>query len=101
MEKLIAWLEAHQLPCFYKHYLGFECFGCGMQTAFILLLKGEFIESLKIYPALLPTVILIAFLVFHLIFRIKHGATVLKYLFIFSVSIMVIGYIVHFSEKYF
>jgi len=101
MERLIAWLEAHQLPCFYKHYLGFECFGCGMQTAFILLLKGEFIESLKAYPALLPTVFLIAFLNLHLIFKFKRGASILKYTFIFTVAIMVVSYVIHISEKYF
>ena len=70
MEKFISWLESHQLPCFYKHYLGFECIGCGMQTALILLLKGEVIESFKTYPALLP-VFLIAFLILHFIFRFK------------------------------
>lgn len=101
MERLIAWLEAHQLPCFYKHYLGFECFGCGMQTAFILLLKGEFIESLKAYPALLPTVFLITFLILHLIFKFKRGASILKYTFIFTVAIMVVSYVIHISEKYF
>jgi hypothetical protein len=101
MERLIAWLEAHQLPCFYKHYLGFECFGCGMQTAFILLLKGEFIESLKAYPALLPTVFLIAFLILHLIFKFKRGASILKYTFIFTVAIMVVSYVIHILEKYF
>lgn len=101
MERLIAWLEAHQLPCFYKHYLGFECFGCGMQTAFILLLKGEFIESLKAYPALLPIVFLTAFLILHLIFKFKRGASILKYTFIFTVAIMVVSYVIHISEKYF
>lgn len=101
MEKLISWLEAHQLPCFYKHFLGLECIGCGMQTAFILLLKGEFIESLKTYPALLPIVFLIAFLILHLIFKFKYGASILKYTFIFTVAIMVVSYVIHLTEKYF
>jgi hypothetical protein len=101
MEKLISWLEAHQLPCFYKHSIGIECMGCGMQTAFILLLKGEFIESLKTYPALLPTIFLILFLMLHLLFKFKYGASILKFTFIGTVSIMVISYIVHLTEKYF
>jgi len=46
MQQLINWLESHQLPCYYKKLLGIKCLGCGMQTAFILLLKGELIESL-------------------------------------------------------
>ena len=72
-----------------------------MQTAFILLLKGEFIESLKAYPALLPTVFLITFLILHLIFKFKRGASILKYAFIFTVAIMVLSYVFHISEKYF
>ena len=101
MEKFITWLESHQLPCFYKHYLGFECIGCGMQTALILLLKGDVIESFKTYPALLPVLFLILFLILHLIFRFKKGAIYLKFTFIFTVAIMVISYVVHLSEKYF
>jgi hypothetical protein len=101
MEKLIAWLEAHQLPCFYKHYFGLDCLGCGMQTAFILLLKGKYLESMRTYPALLPTFFLILFLILHLIFKFKKGAAILKLTFIITVSIMVISYVVHLSEKYF
>ena len=54
MQKIIEWLEAHQLPCYYKKFLGIECLGCGMQTALLFLLKGEIIESLKAFPALIP-----------------------------------------------
>lgn len=100
MEHLITWLETHQMPCFYKHYFGLECPGCGMQTAFILLLKGDFIESLKSYPALLPTFFLIGFLILHLIFKFKYGASILKYSFIFTVTVMVLSYTIHILENY-
>jgi hypothetical protein len=92
MEKIIHWLENHQLPCFYKHGIGIDCPGCGMQTAFILLLKGQFLESIKTYPALLPTLFLLSFLVLHLIFDFKKGAAILKISFIFTVAIIVINY---------
>ncbi len=94
MNKIIQWLESHMTSCFYKKYLGVECPGCGMQRSFIELLKGNLLESLKIYPALIPTIILILFLILHLIFKFKKGADILKYLFIFVVSIMVINYII-------
>ncbi|MCF8379104.1 MAG: DUF2752 domain-containing protein [Bacteroidales bacterium] len=90
---MITWLEAHQLPCYYKKFLGIECLGCGMQTAFILLLKGEFIESFKTYPALIPIILLFSFLILHLIFRFRRGAFVLKISFIFTITIMVLNYI--------
>ncbi|MCB0821089.1 MAG: DUF2752 domain-containing protein [Bacteroidales bacterium] len=94
MQQLINWLESHQLPCYYKQLLGIECLGCGMQTAFILLLKGELIESLKTYPALIPVMFLFSFLILHIIFKFRKGAVVLKISFIFTVSIMVLSYII-------
>lgn len=92
-DKIIEWLESHMLTCSYKKYLGVECPGCGMQRAFIELLKGNFIESLILYPALPTTIILIVFLVLHLIFKFKHGANILKIIFILNVSIMLLSYI--------
>lgn len=94
MQKIIEWLEAHQLPCYYKKFLGIECLGCGMQTALLFLLKGEFIESLKAFPALIPIIILIAFLILHLIFKFKKGARILKIWLIFTVTIMIVSYLI-------
>jgi len=89
----VKWLEYHQMPCFYKKYLGIDCPGCGMQSAFIELLKGNFIESIKLYPALIPTIIMFIFLIIHLIFKIKSGAKILKYWFIFTSLIIIINFI--------
>jgi glucan phosphoethanolaminetransferase (alkaline phosphatase superfamily) len=87
------WLELNSLPCFYKKFLGIECPGCGMQRAFIELLRGNFIESLKTYPALLPTIFIVLYLMLHLIFKFRKGAEVLKISFIFTASIIVINFI--------
>lgn len=92
-DNIIHWLETHQQSCFYRKYLGIECPGCGMQRSFIELLKGNFGESIILYPALIPTLILIILLTLHLIFKFKNGATALKYLFIFNASIVVLNYI--------
>jgi len=94
MQQLIHWLESHQLPCFYKHYLGIACPGCGMQSAFILLLKGRLLESIITYPALIPTLFILYFLMLHLIYNFKKGAVILKISFIFTVIIMVLNYII-------
>ena len=93
MEALIEWLEAHQMPCYYKKFLGIECLGCGMQTAMILLIKGEFLESIKTFPALLPMMFIGVFLILHLIFKFQKGAFILKISFIFTVTIQVLSYI--------
>ena len=99
MEKLIRWLESHQLPCYYKKFLGVECLGCGMQTAFILLLKGEFVESFLTFPALLPILFMVGFLVLHLLFKFRFGARILKISFIFTLAVMVIGYLYHLAAQ--
>ena len=93
MSTLIKWLESHQVPCLNKSVLGIDCPGCGMQTAFIELLKGNIIESVKIYPALIPTIIMLTFLILHLIFKIKNGALILKITFIINSSIIITSYI--------
>ncbi|WP_443901185.1 DUF2752 domain-containing protein, partial [Odoribacter laneus] len=51
---MLEWLEAHQLSCWIKSVIGIECPGCGMQRAVLLLIKGEFLASFRIYPGLFP-----------------------------------------------
>ncbi len=92
-EKFIQWLESHQQACFYKKYFGIECPGCGMQRSFIELLKGDFIGSLQLFPALFPTIFLIVFLILHLIFKFRNGANILKIMFVINTSIVVLSYI--------
>jgi len=93
MSAIIKWLEAHQLPCLNKSFLGIDCPGCGMQTAIIELLKGHILESIKIYPALIPTIFMIAFLIAHVLFKFKNGALVLKITFIATCTIIIANYI--------
>jgi len=90
---IVDWLEKRQAPCFYKSVFGVECPGCGMQRAFIALLRGDFLMSLKLYPALLPTMIMITFLAAHIIFKLRNGAKILLYMFIINAVIIVISYL--------
>jgi hypothetical protein len=34
-----------------------ECLGCGLQRAFLLLLKGDFIGAFQMYPAIYVTLV--------------------------------------------
>lgn len=97
-EDLIIWLESKMGTCPYKYNLGIECPGCGMQRAVIELLKGNLIESMQLYPALIPTIVMFVFLILHIFIKFKNGADILKYLFILTVSITVISYIVKVSN---
>ncbi|SRR6056297_2038598 len=92
LEKIIQFLETHMAPCFYKENFGIVCPGCGMQRSLIELLKGNLLESIKIYPALIPSIGLFIFLILHLVFKFKNGATILKYIFIGDVILIFISY---------
>lgn len=86
------WLNEHLLPCFYKQYFGIDCPGCGMQRAFIHLLKGNISESIQLYPALIPILFMFFFLVLHLIFKFSKGAKILTFMFTFNCSLIIIHY---------
>lgn len=43
---LIDWMPI----CPFKHYLNFECFGCGTNRAILSLLKGSFTDSIEQNP---------------------------------------------------
>lgn len=93
LEKFASWLESVAQPCFYYALFGIECPGCGMQRSFIELLKGNIYESLVLYPALLPSILLVFILLLHLIFKLQKGALLLKLLFIVNALIISLHYI--------
>lgn len=86
-------MKEHSRPCFYKKTFGFECPGCGFQRAVIELLQGNIIESIKEYPALIPLILTFTMLLFHLLFRLKHGAQIIKILFLISITLIVANFI--------
>ncbi len=47
------------LTCFSKQYFGVECPGCGIQRSAIKLLQGDVLDSLALYPALIPFALLL------------------------------------------
>jgi hypothetical protein len=55
------------LTCLSKQYFGVECPGCGAQRAFVCLIRGEFLESFALYPALIPFFIFVIVSVLSLI----------------------------------
>ncbi len=93
LERIILWLESHQGTCAFKEQTGLECPGCGLQRSLIALLKGDLLESFLLFPALLPLMAMFFFLAIHLVFKLKHGAVVLKIFYITNVILIVAGYI--------
>lgn len=91
--KIIEWLESFQRPCFFKEHFGIDCPGCGLQRSFIELLKGHFIESVRLYPALLPILFMFLFLCIHIVIKFRNGAQILKLMFITNISLIFLHYI--------
>jgi Protein of unknown function (DUF2752) len=83
----IDWFEHHQLKCPIKELIGQDCPGCGMQRSFIALMRGDLWMSLNMYPALIPVLFLLIFLILHLIYKFNHGAKILQYTYITVIAL--------------
>lgn len=92
----IQWLEEHQSACMYKKLLGIECPGCGMQRSLIALLKGNLWQSLQLFPALIPLLLMFVFLILHLKFQFKNGARILIFWFVINTVIIIVSYMLKF-----
>jgi hypothetical protein len=70
-----------------------ECPGCGFQRSVVELLKGNLAESLQLYPASIPIILLLIFTGLHIKFKYSNGPLIIKTLFFGSALIIVINYI--------
>ncbi|MDO1514187.1 DUF2752 domain-containing protein [Maribacter confluentis] len=89
-------LDNFMLPCFTKKLIGIDCPGCGMQRAILFLTKGEFIEAFKMYPAIYPMLLLLAFLGANKLYTIKYANTITIILMISTVGFILTNYILKF-----
>ncbi len=80
--KIITWFESHMGTCSFQEHVGVACPGCGIQRSIIALLKGDFAESILLFPALLPLLGMFTFLGIHLVFNLRYGALILKVFYI-------------------
>lgn len=82
------------LPCPTKKYLGIECFGCGMQRAIALLLRGDFEGAFNMFPAIYTTILFFFFVILHFIDRKRNYGNVLITLALLNVVVMVVAYFI-------
>ena len=94
MSKLIDFLESKMMTCQFKELTGHQCLGCGFQRAFILLLKGDFLASFFMYPALIPFIITITGVILQLIFKVEKGGSYIVFLFSISTIFAVGNFII-------
>jgi hypothetical protein len=92
-DSIIRFFETHFLTCYFKSTFNIECPGCGMQRAFVALLKGDLAESIHYHPALLPFLFTIIFTGLQLVFKWEKGAKLILLLFSSTVTLMIINFI--------
>jgi len=88
----MAWAESKMLTCPSKKLTHMDCPGCGFQRGTVAMLKGEVKASWQVYP---PTAFIwftMLLLCIHLLFKLKHGATILKYVYIVTALVILINY---------
>ena len=91
---MIHWLETHLFTCFIKSHFGLDCPGCGLQRAFIALLKGNVSESIHYHAALIPFIITITALIIQLNIKHVNGGKWVMWLFIVTVLITLIQFVI-------
>lgn len=86
-------LEDYMLPCFTKQYFGIDCFGCGIQRSVAFILKGEFIEAFKMYPAIYTLLLFFGFLGVNMFYNFSFASKVIRNLAIINGVIITISLI--------
>jgi hypothetical protein len=57
VKNIIVNFEQYMLPCFSKKLFGIECFGCGTQRAFFLIIDGQFKNAFFMFPPIYTTIV--------------------------------------------
>ena len=87
-------LEDYMLPCLNKKLFGIDCPGCGMQRSVHLLLQGEFVAAFKMYPAIYPLMLLLAFLVSTIFIKFKFAYQTKLILMLTTAGAILVSYLI-------
>ena len=89
----VQWAEGHLFTCPSKKYFHIECPGCGFQRSLVAMLKGDFQLSFQLYPATVPILVLLTFMLLHIKWDFGRGAAIIKYLQLSVAIVIVVFYI--------
>lgn len=84
--------EDYMMTCLTKKYLGIDCFGCGTQRAFFMLLEGDFRGAFDMYPAIYTLVLLVLIATLSIFDRARNYSRILIPLGIINAVIIVVSY---------
>ncbi len=81
------------LTCLSKEYFGVECPGCGAQRSLVCLFRGDILDSIALYPALIPFFIFFTMAVLTLIKPVKLSPKWVLVAALITFGIMIIHHI--------
>ena len=94
------WWEQHMIACPVKHFLHIDCPGCGLQRAWILLLRGNLWQSLQTHPAGIPLALFILYALLHLAFKFSNGGKIIVRAYLAIVIIVAVNYILKITNHH-
>ncbi len=97
-DQLIKWSNEFMIPCFFKETAGIACPGCGLQRGVIQMLEGNIMESLQVFPPLLPMIFMISILLVGIKFQEFKGRSFLLF---FSYGLVIASMVINFAIKTF
>ena len=65
-------VEKYMLPCMTKTLFGIECMSCGTQRAFLLILKGNFVEAFYMFPPIYTTILFFVFVFLNFVDKARN-----------------------------
>ena len=86
-------LQEKLFPCLYKSIFGIDCPMCGFQRASLMVLKGDLKGSFKMYPPLLPCIILIFYAILYSINDRLLNKNLLKQFANFVIVCIIVNYL--------
>lgn len=81
------------LPCYFKHFTGFDCPGCGFQRSVIALIQGDFIKSFHLYPGAVFILILLLISLSEVFYSSSNLKQLRNIFLCMSVAVVVISYL--------
>jgi len=86
--------DSWMLPCFTKKIIGMDCPGCGIQRSISLLFQGDIVNSFLMYPALIPIIFLLGFLIFDMFVTVRNGEQLKLWGTIIAIGTILTSYII-------
>jgi uncharacterized membrane protein len=90
--KLKMDIEKYMIPCINKKIFGVDCLGCGLQRAFILVIKGDFIAAFDLFPAIYSTILFVVVVLLNFKDKKRNYHKIIIILALINVIIMVASY---------